>query len=60
VYSFKNNNLTSHFNLIQSFIKLKGPKQEHAPACDYVLQMYLKQNPDKDRQCYSHFTTATG
>jgi hypothetical protein len=22
--------------------------------------MYLKQNPDKDRACYSHFTTATG
>lgn len=27
---------------------------------NHVLQMYLKQNPDKDRACYSHFTTATG
>jgi guanine nucleotide-binding protein G(q) subunit alpha len=38
----------------------KGPKHDQVPAREYILQMYLKQNPDKDRQCYSHFTTATG
>ena len=37
-----------------------GPKQQGAPAMDYILQGYLAANPDPDRTCYSHFTTATG
>lgn len=37
-----------------------GPKQQDKPAKEYVLKLYLAANPDPDRQCYSHFTTATG
>ena len=37
-----------------------GPKQDDHAARDYVLQMYLAQNPDPERMCYSHFTCATG
>ena len=37
-----------------------GPKQDDVAAREFVLQMYLKQNPDPDRMCYSHFTCATG
>lgn len=27
---------------------------------EYVLKLYMACNPDPDRSCYSHFTTATG
>lgn len=37
-----------------------GPKQDHIAAKDYILKKYLKENPDPDKTCYSHFTTATG
>lgn len=37
-----------------------GPKQDHAAAKQFVLKKYLACNPDPERQCYSHFTTATG
>lgn len=38
----------------------KGPKQDHIAAREFVLKKYLKENPDPERSCYSHFTTATG
>ena len=45
--------------LLLKMIK-KGPKQDDKPARQFILDMYLEQNPDPDRQCYSHFTCGTG
>jgi len=45
---------------IIALLKLKGPKHDHVPAREFICQVYLRENPDKDRQCYSHFTVATG
>jgi len=39
---------------------LPGPKQDDKPARQFICDMYLAQNPDPDRMCYSHFTVATG
>jgi len=36
-----------------------GPKQDDIAAREFILQVYLAQNPDPDRMCYSHFTCAT-
>lgn len=41
------------------FADYEGPKQDHIAAREYVLKMYLAQNPDPDRMVYSHFTCAT-
>lgn len=38
----------------------KGGKQDQVAAREYILKLYLRENPDPDRSCYSHFTTATG
>lgn len=46
-------------HLVDYFPEYDGPKQSPQPAMDYVLKVYLSSNPDPDRQCYSHFTTAT-
>lgn len=37
-----------------------GPKCDHIAAKDYILKKFLNENPDPDKTCYSHFTTATG
>lgn len=37
-----------------------GPKQDDKSAREYICKLYLACNPDPDRSCYSHFTTATG
>lgn len=37
-----------------------GPKQDHEAARNFILKVYLEQNPDKNRMVYSHFTCATG
>ncbi|CAH1126934.1 unnamed protein product [Ceutorhynchus assimilis] len=50
--------MTSH--LIDYFPDFEGQKQDHIAAREYMLKMYLKENPDPERACYSHFTTATG
>lgn len=42
------------------FILRKGPKLDDKPAREFILQVYLRENPDKERMCYSHFTAATG
>lgn len=40
--------------------KCPGPKLDDKPAREYILKLYMVCNPDPDRSCYSHFTTATG
>ncbi|XP_060525204.1 G protein alpha q subunit isoform X1 [Cylas formicarius] len=47
-------------HLVDYFPEYDGPKQDHITAREYILKVYLKENPDPERQCYSHFTTATG
>ncbi|XP_061711140.1 G protein alpha q subunit-like [Cydia pomonella] len=49
--------MTSH--LCDYFPEYTGPKQDAPKAMDFILQKFLAENPDPDRQCYSHFTTAT-
>ncbi|XP_043478757.1 G protein alpha q subunit isoform X3 [Leptopilina heterotoma] len=46
-------------HLVDYFPEYDGPKQAPPPAMEYILKVYLSSNPDPDRQCYSHFTTAT-
>nr|XP_027221575.1 guanine nucleotide-binding protein G(q) subunit alpha isoform X2 [Penaeus vannamei] len=46
-------------HLVDYFPEYDGPKEDHVAAREYVLKMYLAQNPDPDRMCYSHFTCAT-
>lgn len=43
-----------------SFFSTKGAKQDHIAAREFILKTYLRENPDPERSCYSHFTTATG
>lgn len=50
--------MTSH--ICDYFDDFDGPKQDHIAAKDYILKKFLKENPDPDKTCYSHFTTATG
>lgn len=38
----------------------KGEKCDHIAAKDYILKKFMTENPDPDKTCYSHFTTATG
>lgn len=45
--------------LIYRKLYITGPKQDHASAKDYILKKFLNENPDPDKTCYSHFTTAT-
>ncbi|XP_069190061.1 guanine nucleotide-binding protein G(q) subunit alpha isoform X1 [Procambarus clarkii] len=47
-------------HLVDYFPEYDGEKQDHIGAREFVLKMYLAQNPDPDRMCYSHFTCATG
>ncbi|XP_063377159.1 G protein alpha q subunit-like [Cydia fagiglandana] len=49
--------MTSHLG--DYFPEYDGPKQDAPKAMDFILQKFLAENPDPDRQCYSHFTTAT-
>ncbi|XP_064088637.1 guanine nucleotide-binding protein G(q) subunit alpha isoform X1 [Palaemon carinicauda] len=47
-------------HLVDYFPEYDGPKQDHVGAREFILKVYLAQNPDPDRMCYSHFTCATG
>nr|CAD7411929.1 unnamed protein product [Timema poppensis] len=47
-------------HLVDYFPEYDGPKQDAKKAMEYMLQVYLTQNPDPERSCYSHFTCATG
>ncbi|XP_066138652.1 G protein alpha q subunit [Euwallacea fornicatus] len=49
--------MVSH--LVDYFPEFVGAKQDHIAAREYILKVYLRENPDPERQCYSHFTTAT-
>ncbi|XP_071443642.1 G protein alpha q subunit isoform X1 [Hetaerina americana] len=46
-------------HLVDYFPEYDGPKQDDIPAREFILKVYLDQNPDPDRMCYSHFTAAT-
>lgn len=46
-------------HLVDYFPEFEGPKQDHIAAREFILKMYLVQNPDPDRMIYSHFTCAT-
>lgn len=48
---------TSHIG--DYFPDYKGPKHDDKAAREFILKIYLAQNPDPDRMCYSHFTCAT-
>lgn len=41
-------------------ITSEGPKHDDVKAREFILKVYLRENPDPDRMCYSHFTCATG
>lgn len=41
-------------------IFLSGAKGNAEDGKQFILKKYLACNPDPERQCYSHFTTATG
>ncbi|XP_059487833.1 G protein alpha q subunit-like [Neocloeon triangulifer] len=46
-------------HLVDYFPDFDGPKQDDISAKNYILKKYLNENPDPERTCYSHFTTAT-
>ncbi|KAK8749682.1 hypothetical protein OTU49_015480, partial [Cherax quadricarinatus] len=46
-------------HLVDYFPEYDGEKQDHIGAREFILKIYLAQNPDPDRMCYSHFTCAT-
>ncbi|XP_022185821.1 G protein alpha q subunit isoform X1 [Nilaparvata lugens] len=46
-------------HLVDYFPEYDGAKQDHIGAREFICKIYLSTNPDPDRQCYSHFTTAT-
>lgn len=48
-----------HSHVIDYFPEFKGEKCDDVAAREFVLAMYLDQNPDPERMCYSHFTCAT-
>lgn len=65
----RENSVESRFNiqsleilstLVSEIFLGLGPKCDHAAAKQFILKKYLASNPDPERQCYSHFTTATG
>ncbi|RWS16834.1 guanine nucleotide-binding protein G(q) subunit alpha-like isoform X1, partial [Dinothrombium tinctorium] len=47
-------------HLVDYFPEYDGPKQDHFAAREFILKMYLAQNPQSERSIYSHFTCATG
>ncbi|XP_037946595.1 G protein alpha q subunit isoform X2 [Teleopsis dalmanni] len=46
-------------HLVDYFPEYDGAKCDHMGAKNFILKKYLVCNPDPERQCYSHFTTAT-
>lgn len=46
-------------HLVDYFPEYDGPKQDDVRAREFILKVYLRENPDPDRMCYSHFTCAT-
>ncbi|XP_067136865.1 guanine nucleotide-binding protein G(q) subunit alpha-like isoform X1 [Centruroides vittatus] len=48
-----------HSHIVDYFPEFDGPKQDHIAAREFILKIYLAQNPSNDRMVYSHFTCAT-
>ncbi|XP_023209628.1 G protein alpha q subunit-like isoform X3 [Centruroides sculpturatus] len=48
-----------HSHIVDYFPEFDGPKQDHIAAREFILKIYLAQNPSEDRMIYSHFTCAT-
>merc|ERR1719259_1628577 len=48
-----------HSHLVDYFPEFQGEKHDDKAARQFVLEMYLAQNPDPERACSSHFTCAT-
>jgi len=46
-------------HIVDYFPEYDGEKNDHIGAREYICKMYMMQNPDPDRSCYSHFTVAT-
>ncbi|XP_055847299.1 G protein alpha q subunit isoform X2 [Episyrphus balteatus] len=46
-------------HLVDYFPEYDGAKCDIPAAKAFILNKYLSANPDPERQCYSHFTTAT-
>lgn len=46
-------------HLVDYFPEYDGPKHDDVKAREFILKVYLRENPDPDRMCYSHFTAAT-
>lgn len=46
-------------HLADYFPEFDGPEYDDQSARDYILQMFLDQNPDAEKTIYSHFTCAT-
>ncbi|XP_056629133.1 guanine nucleotide-binding protein subunit alpha-14 [Triplophysa dalaica] len=46
-------------HLVTYFPEFTGPKNDSKAAQEFILQMYLEQNEDKEKALYSHFTCAT-
>ncbi|KAL5285804.1 GNAQ.2 family protein [Megaselia abdita] len=49
--------VTSH--IVDYFPEYDGAKGNAEDGKQFILKKYLACNPDPERQCYSHFTTAT-
>ncbi|CAL8249331.1 unnamed protein product [Merluccius merluccius] len=41
------------------FPEFTGPQKDLKAAQEFILKMYMDQNPDKEKTVYSHFTCAT-
>uniref|UniRef100_A0ABA3J5U0 Guanine nucleotide-binding protein subunit alpha n=1 Tax=Gadus morhua TaxID=8049 RepID=A0ABA3J5U0_GADMO len=41
------------------FPEFTGPQQDLKAAQEFILKMYMDENPDKEKTVYSHFTCAT-
>ncbi|XP_067839215.1 guanine nucleotide-binding protein subunit alpha-14 [Heptranchias perlo] len=46
-------------HLVDYFPEYDGPQQDAKAARDFILKTYQDQNPDKEKDIYSHFTCAT-
>ncbi|XP_062399569.1 guanine nucleotide-binding protein subunit alpha-14 [Sardina pilchardus] len=48
-----------HSHLANYFPEFSGPKNDPKAAREFILRMYQEQNPDREKNVYSHFTCAT-
>ncbi|KAG9354050.1 hypothetical protein JZ751_012174 [Albula glossodonta] len=48
-----------HSDLADYFPEYTGPKHNAESAKQFVLEMFLDQNPDREKRLYAHYTCAT-